>query len=86
MAGMQQAWKQSPVLNQVMAGVYVFTNSISNEIGKSGLQMHFLNKKRERERHGLALSDLILQQILIQMLLLHPVTGRASSLCLCSYN
>lgn len=50
MAGMQQAWKQSPVLNQVMAGVYVFTNSISNEIGKSGLQMHFLNKKREREK------------------------------------
>lgn len=84
MAGMQQACKQSPALNQVTAGVYVFPNSISNEIGKSGLQMCFLKKKEMR--HGLALSDLILQQTLIQMRLLHPVTGRASSLCLCSYN
>lgn len=46
MEGTQQSCKQSPALNQVISGVYVFTNSISNEAGKSGLQMHFLKGKK----------------------------------------
>lgn len=46
MAGMQQACKQSPALNQVTAGVYVFPNSISNEIGKKWFANAFSQKER----------------------------------------
>ena len=48
-AGMQPASKQSPALNHVPDGVYVFMNSISNEVGKSALQIHFLKKKKKKK-------------------------------------
>lgn len=74
--GMQSVCKQSPLLNQVTAGVYVCIWELNLKWSWQKLLTNAFTQK--------FLFGLILQHTLMQMHVLHPVTGRNYSLFLCT--